>query len=88
MGMNIKNAKAEQLARDVSALTGETLTGAIATALQERLERLRADREMSDVDRRAEAIRSIARDVTPRLPEPWRSQDHGDLLYDEQGLPT
>jgi len=29
----------------------------------------------------------IGRDCATRLKEPFRSADHGDLLYDEKGLP-
>ena len=43
MGMNIKNPEAHQLAREVAALTGESVTGAVTESLRERLERLRAE---------------------------------------------
>lgn len=31
---------------------------------------------------------AIGRDTAPRLKDPFRSADHGDLLYDERGLPA
>jgi antitoxin VapB len=34
-----------------------------------------------------ERIMKIAKDTGPRWKEPYRSIDHGDLLYDEKGLP-
>ena len=34
-----------------------------------------------------ERVRQSARVIRERLPEPWRSSDHGDLLYGEDGLP-
>jgi antitoxin VapB len=40
MALNIKDPVTEKLAAEVSALTGETKTGAIRTALRERRERL------------------------------------------------
>ena len=43
MGMNIKNPEAHQLAREVAALTGESVTGAVTESPRERLERLRAE---------------------------------------------
>jgi len=35
----------------------------------------------------AERLLAIGRETAARLPEPNRSIDHGDLLYDEKGLP-
>jgi hypothetical protein len=34
-----------------------------------------------------ERILRRARKTRENLPEPWRSADHGDLLYGEDGLP-
>lgn len=86
MSLNIKNPETERLAREVAGLTDESVTGAITTALRERLERLRSeeDRRQQHV---VEAIMRIAKDAGPRWQEPYRSQNHGDLLYDERGLP-
>lgn len=35
----------------------------------------------------ADRLLAIGKDCAPRLKEPFRSADHGDLLYDERGLP-
>jgi antitoxin VapB len=83
MGMNIKNQEAHRLAQELSALTGESLSRAVAEALRERLERVRRERGQS----LAERLVAIGRDTAPRLKEPWRSAEHGELLYDERGLP-
>ena len=32
-------------------------------------------------------IKQRARRIREELPEPWLSSDHGDLLYDDDGLP-
>lgn len=40
MALNIKDAQTERLASEVAAMTGESKTGAIRRALQERKERL------------------------------------------------
>lgn len=34
-----------------------------------------------------ERIMALAQQIRDELPEPWRSADHGDLLYGEDGLP-
>jgi antitoxin VapB len=53
----------------------------LEVVLRERLERLEAP------DALAEELLELGRDCARRLKEPWRSADHGDLLYDEKGLP-
>lgn len=84
MGMNIKNPEAERLVRELAALTHQSLTGAIIEAVQERLGRLKQAGAPGGL---AERLMAIGRDCAPRLKEPFRSADHGDLLYDERGLP-
>ncbi|TAN23781.1 MAG: antitoxin [Acidobacteria bacterium] len=81
MGMNIKSAAAHELAKKVAAATGESLTTAVTVALQERLDRLRKKEGL------AERLMAIGARTAARLQEPWKSMDHGDLLYDERGLP-
>ncbi len=83
MSLNIKNDETYRLTQELSQLTGESLTTAVTVAVRERLERLKRQPEGS----RFERLMAIARDSAPRFKEPWRSIDHGDLLYDESGLP-
>ena len=45
MALSIKTDEADRLARELSKLTGETMTEAVTRALAERLERERAARE-------------------------------------------
>jgi antitoxin VapB len=35
----------------------------------------------------SDRLLEIGRDCATHLKEPFRSADHGDLLYDEKGLP-
>jgi antitoxin VapB len=49
----------------------------------ERLERIRRERAVGLADR----LLAIGKDCAARLKEPFRSADHGDLLYDGRGLP-
>lgn len=82
MGMNIKNETVERLARELAAETGETMTSAVQVALEERLERLRKDRDVAEKLRRIDEI--IARSgPTP----PGLTSDHSDL-YGDDGLPA
>ena len=80
VGMNIKSERAQRLAKEVAAQTGETMTAAVENALQERLERLLRDRNFAERKRR---VRAIVEGFGP-VPEGLTS-DHSDL-YDEQGL--
>lgn len=84
MSFSIKNSEADRLVRQLTGLTGETLTGAVVAALRERLERVRARKSgRSLADELDEiAIRCAALPVLdPRSPEEI-------LGYDERGLPT
>lgn len=86
MAINIKNPEAERLARDLAARTGVSLTEAVVVALRERAERVHAAEDEGDSASRVQRILDVARAMGP-LPEPWRSTGHGDLLYDDLGLP-
>ena len=85
MGLNIKNQETCELAGELARLMGETKTGAITVALRERLDR---ERRVRDAPRRLRAMRAIA-DRCARLLGPGPSAiDHGDVLYDDRGLPA
>jgi antitoxin VapB len=83
MGMNIKNPETTELARELAALTGESLTTAVTIAVRERLVRIRRDQEPGLADR----LTAIGKKSAPLFKEPFKSADHGDLLYDENGVP-
>ena len=83
MGMNIKNDEAQKLAHKLSELTGESLTAAVTEAVRERLERL----QKAQGTGLAERLLRIGKDCAAHLKEPFRSVDHGEMLYDERGLP-
>jgi antitoxin VapB len=83
MSLNIKNEETYRLVRELSRRTGESLTAAVTVAVKERLERI-GDRPAAG---RYERLMAIAKDAASRFNEPWRSIDHGELLYGEDGLP-
>ncbi|HTG31591.1 MAG TPA: type II toxin-antitoxin system VapB family antitoxin [Thermoanaerobaculia bacterium] len=81
MGISIKNDRAEKLARQVSAETGESLTEAIIHSLEERLERLKGRRSAPDL---AETLMAISR-RSSALPD-LDTRDAEEILgYDETG---
>ncbi len=83
MALNIRNAEAERLAEQVTALTGETKTLAVTRALRDRLDRLQNHRsgrrladELDEIARRCASLPVI----DDRSPEEI-------LGYDEDGVP-
>ncbi len=84
MSLNIKNVETCRLAADLARLTGETMTGAITVALRERLAR---ENRCRDADARVAELLAIGRRCARLLGPGPSAAEHGDLLYDERGLP-
>jgi antitoxin VapB len=83
MALSIKSQETERLAREIAAKTGESLTGAIQTALEERLERLKHQR-------RSKILATQLEDILRRVDQlPTLDSRPADEIvgYDEQGLP-
>jgi antitoxin VapB len=86
VALNIRDREVHRLARAVAEATGETMTEAVRTALQERLQRVGQVSE-EERRRRIAAMREFARKfqeapiVDPRTPDEI-------LGYDENDLPT
>lgn len=83
MSLNIKDEHAHRMAKELARATGESMTVAVSEAIRERLERVRG-KAKKDL---AERLLEIGRDCAVHLKEPFKSIDHGELLYDEKGLP-
>ncbi len=84
MSLNIKNEETCRLARDLARLTGETMTGAMTVALRERLER---EKRARSVEARVEELVAIGRRCAKLMGPGPSAVEHGDVLYDERGLP-
>ena len=81
MSMNIKSDEAHRLAKQLSQMTGKSLTSIVEEALREKYLREHQDRDIEWRRRQARAI--IERSgPTPK----GLTSDHSDL-YDEIGLP-
>jgi len=83
MAINIKSVETERLAREIASKTGESLTGAIQKALEERLERISQQRrsqilssQLEDILRRVDALPIVDSRTADEI-----------LGYDEHGLP-
>ncbi len=82
MSLNIKDPEAHRLAQELAVETGETMTSAVKEALRERLIRVRKLRAKKMT---VEEMLAIGTRIRARIKGPV--PDHGELLYDEKGLP-
>jgi antitoxin VapB len=75
MALSIKTAEADELARSLARLTGESMTEAVTAALRERLARERARRATeADLPARLAALSDrlrVAYDTRPVSREEW-----------------
>ena len=93
--LNIKDAEATRLARELAELTGESQTEAVCKALREHLEREKAERESLDARSAEEKRREFERvwAKVQKIQESVRRRGLAknmltdDDLYDERGLP-
>ncbi len=78
--MNIKSPEARALAEKIAKRRGVSLTEAVVDSLKA------ADRALQNEDREKRVLAMIARSRALFSDED-RAVDHGELLYDEAGLP-
>lgn len=83
MALSIKDRETDELARELAARTGQSLTEAVRTALRERLDRELHGSEAGLANR----LVRIGRRCAEQMRGPFSSADHGELFYDERGLP-
>ena len=84
MPLSIKDEETDRLARELAAESGLKITEAVRLALCSQLEFERRQRARTQLPQR---LLDIGRRCAENLPEPARSDDHAQLLYDELGLP-
>jgi antitoxin VapB len=80
--LNIKNPEAHRLAKELSEMTGETVTETVTAALRERLER---KKKLKSREGLAERLMEIGRGAVSLPVLDRREPD--EMLYDEHGLP-
>ncbi|WP_137181502.1 type II toxin-antitoxin system VapB family antitoxin [Roseomonas sp. AR75] len=89
--LNIKSDRADELVSRLVALTGESKTQAVVSALEERLARVEKEKGAApgrhpDYEKRLKFMEELAAEVTAATPPHLRTSDHSDL-YDENGTP-
>jgi len=83
--LNIKDARAAELARDLARQLGKSVTEVVREALEEK----RARRE-EEIQRRIDAVMAITEGLKDRWDPETRhmtSKELMDAIYDENGLP-
>jgi antitoxin VapB len=85
MAISIKAPEADRLARELVAVTGETITEAVIVAMRERL--AREERKQQNSDSLLEEIRAISHHCAS-LPVLDTRTDDEILGYDENGIPS
>ena len=83
MALNVKSAEADRLARELAAVTQESLTEAVTIALRERLDRIR-NQQQSDIVAR---LRRLSRWYVALPVQDSRTPDE-IVGYDAHGLPS
>lgn len=78
MALNIKNVEVEQLAKDVSALSGESKTEAVRRALEER--KFRLERQQINQNREVRLRRFLELELWPSIP----ADESGRRLTDKE----
>jgi len=86
VALSIRDPETDRLARELATLTGETMTGAIRTSLEQRLAREKRRRD-AEIERRRKAINDIVERFA-KLPVLDDRSPEEILGYDENGLPT
>jgi antitoxin VapB len=79
--LNIKDPEAHRLAAAIAQETGQTMTRVVTEALREQFQRLQGRRQRASQEELLAIADKFAALVKSPLP------DHGDFLYDENGLP-
>ena len=87
--LNIKNPETTRMVKELAALKGVSLVVAVTQAVQEKLEREKAEREPAGKTQksRSELLMEFAKEYTARVKDPIHSWEIDALLFDEDGLP-
>jgi len=81
MSLNVKDPEAHRLAVAIAERTGESLTKVVIESLRERYSKLEQRRTKATLPE----LIAIAKRAAKSVKRPY--VDHGELLYDEHGLP-
>jgi antitoxin VapB len=83
--LNIQNDEVVRHVKELADRECKSMTAVVREAVEAQLERTRSTEVQSEG--LADRLLTIGRSTAPLWRETWRSTPHGDLLYDEWGLP-
>jgi len=81
VSLNVKDPEAHRLAQAIADETGESLTKVVIESLRERHAKLEKRKGKASLD----DLMAIAKRASRAVKRPY--VDHGELLYDDHGLP-
>jgi len=84
MSLNIKNKEAYDLASELAWLTGRSMTAVVLDALRQQREQVQRQQQKQA---RAQELMTIAQRCAAHIQQPVTALEHGDMLYDDRGLP-
>ncbi len=84
MGLNIKNDEAHELAAELARLTGKSMTAVVIDSLRLQLEQLKRHQ---DEETRLEELMAIGERCAAHIHQTTTAVQHGDILYNEVGMP-
>lgn len=84
MSLNIKNKEVYTLASELAMMTGQSMTSVVLDALRIQRKRL-SQRENTET--RVQELMAIAARCAKHIRQPASAVEHGDMLYDESGMP-
>ena len=90
MSLNIKNHQTYELVKELAVMKGLSLTSAVTIAVQNEIDREKAEREkaaQTSRPKRSELLMAFAKEDSRRVKNPIHSWDVDTLLYGEDGLP-
>jgi antitoxin VapB len=84
MGLNIKNKEAHELAAELAKLTGRSMTAVVIDALRVQMKQ---QQRYQDKETRLQELMAIGRRCAAHIHQPVTALQHGEMLYDETGMP-
>lgn len=84
MSLNIKDREVHEMARQLAANHGTSMTGIVREALREKIEKDQATRPGRNLSELLQKFWAENEEALKNVPHSW---EINDLLYDEHGLP-
>ena len=84
MSLNIKSKEAYDLANELARLTGQSMAAVVLDALRKQRKQLQLQQK---TETKVNELRAIAKRCAAHIRKPVSALEHGNMLYDENGMP-